>query len=639
MKVLKPIVRLKIVPRWIILLFDIAVVTVAFVFALLVEENFVSRSFSSQYFLFHLLYCVGITTIYFIVFRLYRGIVRYTSEMDSIRILVTLSATFITQLAASLIVNSIHLSIRFIFIYCLFSFVLLVLYRIFIKVFFQYASSIRGYRKNTVIYGAGELGIAVKIALENDFRSKRMIVAFIDDDKNKKEKSIDGTKIYASEDLADLIVKLNVSEMIVASHSIPTDHKNQIVDICLENDVHILTVPPVSDIMLGRMSPKQLKKVEIEDLLERPAIHISNDKIGEELTGKKILITGAAGSIGSMIARKVCKYNPKMIIMADCAESPLHDLKLNLEEKFPDLIIHSYIANVRDIERMTLLFETFRPQIVFHAAAYKHVPDMEDHPTESVQTNVYGTYLLANLAVQFKANKFVFISTDKAVNPTNVMGATKRIAEMYVQSLNNEIRKNNSAPTKFITTRFGNVLGSNGSVIPRFRKQIEEGGPVTVTHPEITRYFMTIPEACDLVIEAGVMGQGGEIFIFDMGKSVKIVHLAEKMIKLSGNTPYTDINIKFTGLRPGEKLYEELLNDSENVLPTHHEKIMIAKVRENNFEDVKVHLEKLFKISKTDKTHSLVRQMKKIVPEYKSKNSSFEQIDLENEEDTLKSLS
>lgn len=328
-----------------------------------------------------------------------------------------------------------------------------------------------------------------------------------------------------------------------------------------------------------------------------------------------------------------------MIIMADCAESPLHDLKLNLEEKFPDLIIHSYIANVRDVERMTLLFETFKPQVVFHAAAYKHVPDMEDHPTESVQTNVYGTYLLANLAVQFKVNKFVFISTDKAVNPTNVMGATKRIAEIYVQSLNNEIRKNNSAPTKFITTRFGNVLGSNGSVIPRFRKQIEEGGPVTVTHPEITRYFMTIPEACDLVIEAGVMGQGGEIFIFDMGKSVKIVHLAEKMIKLSGNTPYTDINIKFTGLRPGEKLYEELLNDSENVLPTHHEKIMIAKVRENNFEDVKLHLEKLFKISKTDKTHSLVRQMKKMVPEYKSKNSAFEQIDLENEEDTLKNLS
>lgn len=639
MNILKPIVRLKIVSRWLILLFDIAVVSVAFILALLVEENFVSHPFSSQYTLFHLLYCVGITTLYFIVFRLYRGIVRYTSEMDSIRILATLFATFVTQLALSFVVNSVHLTIRFIFIYCLFSFVLLVLYRVFIKIFFQYATSTRGYRKNTVIYGAGELGIAVKLTLENDFRSKRIVVAFVDDDKNKKEKYIDGTKIYSSENLANLLVKLNVSEMIVASHNIPTDHKNEIVDICLENDVNILTVPPVSDIMRGKMSPKQLKKVEIEDLLERPAIHISNDKIGEELTGKKVLITGAAGSIGSMISQKVCKYKPRMIIIMDAAETPLHDLKLDLEEKFPDLMIHSYIANVRDVARMTFLFETFKPHIVFHAAAYKHVPDMEDHPTESVRTNVYGTYLLANLAVQFNVNKFVFISTDKAVNPTNVMGATKRIAEIYVQSLNNEIRKNNSAPTKFITTRFGNVLGSNGSVIPRFRKQIEEGGPITVTHPEITRYFMTIPEACDLVIEAGVMGQGGEIFIFDMGKSVKIVHLAEKMIKLSGNSPYTDINIKFTGLRPGEKLYEELLNDSENVLPTHHEKIMIAKVRENNFEEVNAHLETLFKFSKSDKTHSLVRQMKKMVPEYKSKNSSFEQIDVENEEDTLKNIS
>ncbi|WP_400262216.1 UDP-N-acetylglucosamine 4,6-dehydratase family protein [Sphingobacterium sp. SG20118] len=320
-----------------------------------------------------------------------------------------------------------------------------------------------------------------------------------------------------------------------------------------------------------------------------------------------------------------------MIILCDQAESPLHNLQLDLQDEYPQQVYHSFIGDVRSLDRMKLMFETFKPHYVYHAAAYKHVPMMENHPLEAVHTNVVGTRNIANLAVEFGAEKFVFVSTDKAVNPTNIMGATKRIAEIYVQSFNHFLHSNKhiNAKTKFITTRFGNVLGSNGSVIPRFRDQIEKGGPVTVTHPEITRYFMTIPEACQLVLEAGSMGEGGEIFVFDMGKSVKIIELANKMIKLSGYIPNEDIEIKFTGLRPGEKLYEELLNDLENTMPTHHKKIMIAKVRENDFQQVNTHLENLIEGIRVQNRHDVVLEMKRIVPEFKSQNSIYEQIDKE----------
>ncbi|MGE8244084.1 MAG: UDP-N-acetylglucosamine 4,6-dehydratase family protein, partial [Sphingobacterium sp.] len=333
----------------------------------------------------------------------------------------------------------------------------------------------------------------------------------------------------------------------------------------------------------------------------------------------------------SEIASQLGKYEPQMIILCDQAESPLHNLQLDLQDEFPNQVYHTYIADIRSTKRMRLLFETFKPHYVYHAAAYKHVPMMENHPLEAVQTNVMGTKNLADLAVEFQVEKFVFVSTDKAVNPTNIMGATKRIAEIYVQALNNHLESlsNGDVNTKFITTRFGNVLGSNGSVIPRFRDQIQKGGPVTVTHPEITRYFMTIPEACRLVLEAGAMGQGGEIFVFDMGKSVKIVELAKKMIRLSGFKPNEDIEIKFTGLRPGEKLYEELLNDLENTLPTHHEKIMIAKVRENNYNIVSLKLAELKLRLATQNKNEVVYQMKLIVPEFKSKNSIYEQLDKE----------
>jgi len=515
--------------------------------------------------------------------------------------------------------------------FALFSFLILTVYRTIIKIFFLYTKKVNGSRKKTLIYGAGDLGIAVKRTLDHDVRSKNAIVGFLDDNEQKINKVIDGTKIYASQKFSHLINTLNIEEVIIASHNIPSDRKNEITDVALEKNVNILTLPPVKKIMNGDLNPNQIQKIRIEDLLERDPIKINDDHILSQTKGKRILVTGAAGSIGSEIASQLGKYEPQMIILCDQAESPLHNLQLDLQDEFPNQVYHTYIADVRSTKRMHLLFETFKPHYVYHAAAYKHVPMMENHPLEAVQTNVIGTKNLADLAVEFQVEKFVFVSTDKAVNPTNIMGATKRIAEIYVQSLNNHLEhaSGGNVHTKFITTRFGNVLGSNGSVIPRFRDQIQKGGPVTVTHPEITRYFMTIPEACRLVLEAGTMGQGGEIFVFDMGKSVKIVELAKKMIRLSGFKPNEDIEIKFTGLRPGEKLYEELLNDLENTLPTHHEKIMIAKVRENNYDIVCIKIDELQQRLTTQNKNEVVYQMKIIVPEFKSKNSIYEQLDKE----------
>jgi FlaA1/EpsC-like NDP-sugar epimerase len=515
--------------------------------------------------------------------------------------------------------------------FALFSFLILTVYRTIIKIFFLYTKKVNGSRKKTLIYGAGDLGIAVKRTLDHDVRSKNAIVGFLDDNEQKINKVIDGTKIYSSQKFSHLINTLNVEEVIIASHNIPSDRKNEITDVALEKNVNILTLPPVKKIMNGDLNPNQIQKIKIEDLLEREPIKINDDHILSQTKGKRILVTGAAGSIGSEIATQLGRYEPQMIILCDQAESPLHNLQLDLQDEFPNQVYHTYIADVRSTKRMQLLFETFKPHYVYHAAAYKHVPMMENHPLEAVQTNVMGTKNLADLAVEFQVEKFVFVSTDKAVNPTNIMGATKRIAEIYVQSLNNHLENSLGASvhTKFITTRFGNVLGSNGSVIPRFRDQIQKGGPVTVTHPEITRYFMTIPEACRLVLEAGTMGQGGEIFVFDMGKSVKIVELAKKMIRLSGFKPNEDIEIKFTGLRPGEKLYEELLNDLENTLPTHHEKIMIAKVRENNYDIVCMKIGELQQRLATQNKNEVVYQMKIIVPEFKSKNSIYEQLDKE----------
>lgn len=627
--------KVNIVPRWIIFLLDIFSVSVAYLLANVIYYDFnfdflLDIDFSIRYILF-----IGVCSLSFYLFKMYTGIVRYTSAIDSIRILSTITFSVFVLLVIKLVIqaNEIERNIptALIIFFALFSFLILTVYRTIIKIFFLYTKKVNGSRKKTLIYGAGDLGIAVKRTLDHDVRSKNAIVGFLDDNDQKINKVIDGTKIYSSQKFSHLINTLNIEEVIIVSHNIPSDRKNEITDVALEKNVNILTLPPVKKIMNGDLNPNQIQKIKIEDLLEREPIKINDDHILSQTKGKRILVTGAAGSIGSEIATQLGRYEPQMIILCDQAESPLHNLQLDLQDEFPNQVYHTYIADVRSTKRMQLLFDTFKPHYVYHAAAYKHVPMMENHPLEAVQTNVMGTKNLADLAVEFQVEKFVFVSTDKAVNPTNIMGATKRIAEIYVQSLNNHLENTLGASvhTKFITTRFGNVLGSNGSVIPRFRDQIQKGGPVTVTHPEITRYFMTIPEACRLVLEAGTMGQGGEIFVFDMGKSVKIVELAKKMIRLSGFKPNEDIEIKFTGLRPGEKLYEELLNDLENTLPTHHEKIMIAKVRENNYDRVCMKIGELQQRLATQNKNEVVYQMKIIVPEFKSKNSIYEQLDKE----------
>lgn len=627
--------KVSIVPRWVIFLLDIFSVSMAYLLANVIYYDFnfdflTDIDFSIRFILF-----ISVCSLSFYLFKMYTGIIRYTSAIDSIRILSTIIFSVFVLLVIKLIIqaNEIERNIptALIIFFALFSFLILTVYRTIIKIFFLYTKKVNGTRKKTLIYGAGDLGIAVKRTLDHDIRSKNAIIGFLDDNDQKINKVIDGTKIYSSKKFSHLIGTLNVEEVIIASHNIPSERKNEITDIALERNVSILTLPPVKKIMNGDLNPNQIQKIKIEDLLERDPIKINDDHILNQTKGKRILVTGAAGSIGSEIASQLGKYEPQMIILCDQAESPLHNLQLDLQDEFPNQVYHTYIADIRSTKRMRLLFETFKPHYVYHAAAYKHVPMMENHPLEAVQTNVMGTKNLADLAVEFQVEKFVFVSTDKAVNPTNIMGATKRIAEIYVQSLNNhlESQTHGTANTKFITTRFGNVLGSNGSVIPRFRDQIQKGGPVTVTHPEITRYFMTIPEACRLVLEAGAMGQGGEIFVFDMGKSVKIVELAKKMIRLSGFKPNEDIEIKFTGLRPGEKLYEELLNDLENTLPTHHEKIMIAKVRENDYSIVSLKLDELNRRLATQNKNEVVYQMKIIVPEFKSKNSIYEQLDKE----------
>lgn len=635
MKFFKVINHVKILPRWVIFFLDLFTAIFAFLIAYFIYQDTKNIPFSSNDFAVSFLLCIGATILSFVIFKLYSGIVRYTSSTDSIRILscnlLTILILFGTKLFALAIRVPSPIDTSLIIIYSLLVFVGLVMYRTSIKVFFQYSKTARKIKKNVIIFGAGELGIAVKRTFDHDLTSNKIIVGFFDDNPSKVGKAIDGVRIYKSDFLLPVIKKLAIDELIIATPSLLPDKKAQVIETCLENNISVLTIPPAQQIMNGDLSVNQIKNVKIEDLLERAPIKINNESILDQIRGKRVLVTGAAGSIGSEIAKQLSKYEPQLIILCDQAESPLHNLQLDLQEKFKDQIYQTFIADVKNYDRMRHLFEEFKPQIVYHAAAYKHVPMIENHPIEGVKTNIQGTINIANLSVEFKTKKFVFVSTDKAVNPTNVMGATKRIAEIYVQSLNNKLENENlEGRTRFITTRFGNVLGSNGSVIPRFREQIEKGGPVTVTHPDITRYFMTIPEACQLVIEAGNMGEGGEIFVFDMGKSVKIVDLAKKMIKLSGYEPNKEIEIKFTGLRPGEKLYEELLNDLENTLPTHHEKIMIAKVRENCFDGVQDQIKTLFDIVATQHKINIVRQMKAIVPEFKSQNSEYEILDKQN---------
>ncbi|MES2427325.1 MAG: nucleoside-diphosphate sugar epimerase/dehydratase [Bacteroidota bacterium] len=637
--------QINIVPRWLIFSLDLAISFLSLTMAYLIKSNFEFSSLNHAEFNRNLLISIILSTIVFCSVKTFAGIIRYTSAQDSFRILAALllsnSAFFLINVVliafdkAPLISNSILV------INCLTCFLLMVTYRIFVKYFFLYIKNLKLDKKRIIIYGAGEAGVAAKRTFDHDQKFNKNIMAFVDDDQRKVGKTIDGISILDAKDLPQLIEEHKLDEIIFASFTIPIDHKNRIVDICLENDVKVLSIPSHDVWTSGKLQSTQIQKINIEDLLNRKTIEIDIANIQKELKGKRILITGAAGSIGSEIVRQLIKFDTDLIIMCDQSETGLHHLYLEMQELNTEANFHAFIGDVKDEKRMIHLFETYKPHYVYHAAAYKHVPLMEDNAAEAVKTNVLGTKTIADLSVKYGVSKFVMISTDKAVNPTNVMGASKRIAEIYVQSLNRSISNKDyrftnglshlnhtSSNTRFITTRFGNVLGSNGSVIPRFREQIEKGGPVTVTHPEITRYFMTIPEACRLVLEAGCMGKGGEIYIFDMGKSVKIIELAKRMIRLAGLVPNQDIKIEYTGLRPGEKLFEELLNDHENTMPTHHQKIMIGKVREYLFNQVEGQIYALIAHAKDNDDMKVVRSMKQIVHEFKSNNSVFEELDI-----------
>lgn len=613
-------------PRWVVLLFDTLIVSLSIFISYLLRFNFNISEILEENIALTFAIIVPVRLASFLISKTYAGLVRYTSTNDALRIsLVVLIGSAISAIVGALLykvgVSDCHIPISISILDCFLAMSMMNVSRFVVKNLYLEHKPQDPSHQNVVIYGANEQALTTKRTLDRDAGNYK-VVAFIDLDNHLKGKSIDNVKIYPNEKLEEVVDRFNVTSLIFAG-SVPSKaRKQEIIDLCLSKNVKVMSTPTVNNWINGELSFKQIKNIKIEDLLERDPIQLEQEKIKQDIVNKVVLVTGAAGSIGSEIVRQLTKFNPKKIVVFDQAESPLYDLELELREKLNFYDFEIVIGSITDKVRLTQTFEAFHPTIVYHAAAYKHVPMMENNPSQAIANNVRGTKLLADFSVKYNVVKFVMVSTDKAVNPTNVMGCSKRICEIYTQSLNTMF------PTKFITTRFGNVLGSNGSVIPRFKAQIEKGGPVTVTHPEITRFFMTIPEACQLVLQAGTLGNGGEIFIFDMGKSVKIIDLAKKMIKLSGLTLGKDIQIQFTGLRPGEKLYEEVLNDKEKTLPTTHSQIMVAKVREYDFAKVSEQINELIALVESRDNMKIVAMMKKIVPEFKSENSIYEELDV-----------
>lgn len=619
----------KVLPIWTILLIDVLIIVVSSLLAYALRYDFRSIFLESSTIDKTIVWTVIVNLVFFRVFRTYSNVLRFSSFIDIMRIFVSLTVSYALLMISSVLLAS-YLDIRLapvsvLFMAYIISFAIMSCSRIVVKMFYELLNFDGSHSANVFIYGAKEAGVSIAKALRVNLRNHYRLRGFIADEPELINKVMMGVKVFPNdESLIDVLNDCDVHTIIISPAKMEELKKSDMADRLLAHNIKLMTAPPLSEWSGQTLNRTQLKEIQIEDLLQRDPIEIDIHKVASHLEGKRVMITGAAGSIGSEIMRQVASFNPYKLILVDQAETPLHDIRLELQDRWRDIDAETIIADISNATRMEDIFKEYQPQYIFHAAAYKHVPMMEDNVSESIQINVFGTRTLADLAVKYGAEKFVMISTDKAVNPTNVMGCSKRICEIYVQSLAKKLQEKGGHVTQFITTRFGNVLGSNGSVIPRFRDQIQRGGPVTVTHPEIIRYFMTIPEACRLVLEAGSMGNGGEIYIFDMGKPVKIVDLAKRMISLSGRT---DVKIEFTGLRHGEKLYEELLNVKELTKPTYHEKIMIATVREYDYDEVKQRIQKLIEVSYTYDQMQIVAAMKDIVPEFISKNSCFEALD------------
>ena len=577
----------KVLPIWTILLIDVFIIVSSCMLSYALRYDFRSIFLDSSTIDKTILWTVIVNLVFFRVFRTYSNVLRFSSFVDIMRIFVSLTVSYGTLMVTSVLLDT-YFNVKIapvsvLFMAYVINFALMACSRIVVKMFFEIINFDRSQTVNVFIYGAKEVGVNIAKSLRVNLRNHYRLRGFIADEPELIDKIMMGVKVYPNDDtLIERLEDRDVNTIIISPAKMDQLKKTDIADRLLAHNIKLLTAPPLSEWGGQPLNRTQLKEIQIEDLLQREPIEVDIHKIASHLEGKRVMITGAAGSIGSEIMRQVASFNPYKLILVDQAETPLHDIRLELQDRWRDIDAETIVADISNPTRIEAIFREYKPQYIFHAAAYKHVPMMEDNVSESIQVNVAGTRILADFAVKYGAEKFVMISTDKAVNPTNVMGCSKRICEIYVQSLAKKLQEKGEGTVQFITTRFGNVLGSNGSVIPRFRDQIQRGGPVTVTHPEIIRYFMTIPEACRLVLEAGSMGNGGEIYIFDMGKPVKIVDLAKRMISLSGRT---DVKIEFTGLRHGEKLYEELLNVKELTKPTYHDKIMIATVREYDYDE------------------------------------------------------
>ena len=640
----KFLLRNRIAPKWLIFLLDLSICCFAIIYANYLRFNFDLSLLRFTDMIDDLAATIIINSILFYIFRTYHGIIRLSGFQEAFRSISAVFYSFFIMLMLNAFLRFSNIEpfipTSVLFIYFFISSFSVFGYRLLIKHLYK-VSVTQEEDIHIMIYGAELNGSVLKKTIEQTSNNRYKIVAFIDDDENLFGKTIDNVKIYSFNQIQNVIKTWQIKMLFFARQDFDLNKKNKIVDYCLEQNIKVMNIPPMREWISGHLNINQLKEVKIDELLGRPQINLKNEHVLNLLRHKKVLITGAAGSIGSELARQIAGINPYSLIICDQTETGLYELEYELQQKHQlGNSLKVFLGDVKDEKAMNNLFSQFTPNIVFHAAAYKHVPMMENHPSEAIRNNVLGTKVLADLAMFYSVERFLFVSTDKAINPTNVMGASKRIAEIYCQSLQNRTdipvfdegiiqltpRTNK---TKFITTRFGNVLGSNGSVIPRFQDQIAQGGPITVTHPDIIRYFMTIPEACSLVLEAVTMGNGGEVFLFDMGEPIKILDLAKKMVKLAGLTPGKEIDIKFTGLRPGEKLYEELLNKEEEVIPTHNKKILIAKVMEYDFIKVSSSIQKLIAIAFENKDDDVVKQMKRIVPEFISNNSIYQSFDEE----------